>query len=128
MKIIKVNLLIIILISVFSCKKNPHCKDVFAEYGLIIQGDTLYDFYSVLDSNTYIDIDTIRFDVEEPFTGWLPVLDDTYYDLIKENKFPTNLTFIGLDKDQNIIVSESYLFIADECNVFKLQGADKVEL
>jgi len=73
------------------------------------------DYYTLRVSNS----DTIRFsDGESPFSGWLPVLSDYYFDILK--RIPAEeFKFIGLIND-TIVISEPFVYTSGKCHIVKI--------
>lgn len=99
------------------------CTEEFRMIGLKITGVELDDFYTLRVETG----DTIRFTEGDtyPLVNWYPVLDDSYQPVLegREEQFG----FVGMI-DGAQVVAETFVIGSDQCHIYKVSGAQSVDL
>ena len=98
------------------------CTEEFRTISVNVPNTNLTDYYTLRNSTN----DTIRLP-REPILGnfTYPILDDSYLNSLLNSQ--DVFTFVGII-DEEIVITETYVLMADRCHVDKVSGPAEIIL
>lgn len=115
----------VFLFVVISCGNNDDqvfCTEEFRTIAVTIPNTPLSDYYTLRNSTN----DTIRIGQENILGNFTyPILDDNYKSNLTNSQ--DVFTFVGLI-DEEIVITETYIIMADKCHVDLVSGRTEIIL